>query len=269
MFVTDTRTWTQVAAEGDAPMPRNAHVAMLLPPIALDVGDRQQHAMLVFGGSSPHHGAFDDAFLLHLDGTDAVDGSSARPKFRWEKLSCSGEQPEARELHCGVRVSDASVCFLGGRNQHGNMCTDMAYLDTKTWTWQVVPLCGWARCSHAAGLVDGVLTSFGGFDGASVCGDCWQFCDQVDEWRPAISATDKAGRQIVPERFGHCGTTVVVPADILDSGVHDVSSSDKMTEESNKESNNTDLRTVRALLVFGGMNAEADLNDLVLVTQQR
>jgi hypothetical protein len=258
ILVVDTRVWTQVATEGDAPTPRNAHAAAVVPSDS----SRRQPAMLVFGGSSPHHGAFDDAFLLHLDEDNAADRNASRRKFRWEKLVCSGEQPEARELHCGVPVSDSSVCFLGGRNQHGSMCTDMAYLDTSSWMWQVVPMCGWSRCSHAAGLVGGVLTSFGGFDGTSVCGDSWQFCDQVDEWRLVSSAEGKSGLQHVPERFGHCGATIVVPTAALDR--------EKVASGSNEQSNNTDLESggVRALLVFGGMNAEDDLNDLVFVAPQ-
>lgn len=244
MLSIGTQVWTRIGAEGESPKARNAHVALLLPSRDQESGE----SMLIFGGSSPYNGAFDDVFLLHLGKSDAPEGH----KYRWEKLSCSGEQPEARELHCGVVISDSSICFLGGRNKYGSMCTDMAYLDIASWRWQVIPMCGWARCSHTAGLVGGVLTSFGGFDGSAVCGDSWQFCDQIDEWRLAQTSTSSKTDTAACERFGHCGATIVPLAGNTDSN-------------NAAATHNQD----KALLVFGGMNAEADLNDIVLISRQR
>lgn len=201
--------------------------------------------MLVFGGSSPDHGAFSDVFVLHLDMTGSPSNSGERT-YRWEQLSCSGEQPEARELHCGVRVSDNRVCFAGGRNRDGNMCTDMAWLDTTKLEWQIMPICGWGRCSYVAGSIRGTIVGFGGFDGSSVCGDCCSFCEKTEAWYTVEAADDKHPHdkhQPIPERFGHCGTAV----ELFGAG-------DKAVEQ--------------AILVFGGMNAETDLDDVVMLRQR-
>ncbi|RLN87764.1 hypothetical protein BBJ28_00016015 [Nothophytophthora sp. Chile5] len=207
--------------------------------------------MLVHGGSSPDCGALADLFLLHIPIDDADD---APTRLRWEKLSAVGEHPEARELHCALMQTESTVCFAGGRNHDGKVCTDMVLLDVDRWKWQLVPMCEWNRCSLAAGVVDGELLSFGGWDGGRICGDCWRYRDDEESWLPVnVVATESKQAATEPSttaspeieaRFGHCGTTVTMHSS---SG-----SGEKMP--------------LQALLVFGGMNAHSDLNDLVLIT---
>ncbi|KAE9072154.1 hypothetical protein PF010_g25598 [Phytophthora fragariae] len=185
----------------------------------------------------------DELFLLHVPVHD-VDTA-----LRWEKLSPDGDAPEARELHSALLQSESTICFAGGRNFDGKVCTDMATLDIKSWTWQLMPICEWNRCSLAAGVIDGELVSFGGWDGGRICGDCCRYSDEEESWIQATLAECKAGKQTEPaltevsERFGHCGTTVTV-----------------------QPSNQPNAKATRqGLLIFGGMNAQSDLADLVLI----
>lgn len=238
VFNTRTSTWRQPEVEGDVPNPRNAHAAILLPETARSSRSGERH-MLMFGGSSPECGAYSDLFLLHIPINTAADTVNT---LRWEKLATTGEIPEARELHCAVQQSETSICFAGGRNQDGKVCTDMALLDVEHWSWQLVPMCGWNRCSLAAGVVDGEMISFGGFDGGQICGDCCRYKDDEESWLPVEHCTSK--NPSVQERFGHCGITVTMKS---------------TTERGHKTRR-------QGLLVFGGMNAASDLNDLVLVT---
>lgn len=142
----------------------------------------------------------------------------------------------------------------------------MVILDFTTWEWQLVPICEWNRCSHAAGLVDGALVSFGGFDGGAIRSDCWEYHEDAESWMRSNSGAEnedahgdeKSGHEntdcpetspapTVLERFGHAGCTVTL---------NSPAASDKA--EAAKQ----------ALLVFGGMNASSDLNDLVLIEQR-
>lgn len=223
--------------------------------------------MLIYGGSSPDDGAFNDAFVLQIPVAGNEPG--VKEHLKWEKLECcTGEKPEGRELHCatllpGLTSSSPLICFSGGRNLDGNICTDMAVLNFKSWEWQLVPICEWNRCSHAAGLVNGALVSFGGFDGGAIRNDCWEYYDDAESWMRANTgggnndAGDTDGHEktdcpetlpapSVLERFGHAGCAITINSRPADK------------EKTAKQ----------ALLVFGGMNASSDLNDLVLIEQR-
>ncbi|OWZ09123.1 RNA polymerase Ispecific transcription initiation factor rrn3 [Phytophthora megakarya] len=206
-YVFDTRTssWTKTTPEDEAPLP------------------------LVYGGSSPEFGAFSDIYILHVP---VYNETNKRQPLRWEKLCTGGEIPEARELHCAVLQSNNTICFAGGRNADGKVCTDMALLNFITWEWQLVPICEWNRCSLVAGVVEDELVSFGGWDGGRICGDCCRYSDDEESWL-VVTKPD------VPARFGHCGTVIST-----------------QVQKSERE----------GLLIFGGMNEENDLNDLVLIT---
>ncbi|TMW58232.1 hypothetical protein Poli38472_011820 [Pythium oligandrum] len=238
IFSTRTRQWRQPDVEGWMPQPRNAHAAIRLPD------QDGQHRILIYGGSSPSHGAFDDLYVLEMSIEDR-----AAP-LRWDRIEdkqsegAQDEIPEARELHIATFLTDKQVCFSGGRNRDGSICTDMALLDIESWRWQLVPICEWNRCSHAAGLVDGTLVSFGGWNGGAITDDTWEYADNEESWLSAqITSPSKDEKDPerdetqIPERFGHCGCTI----------------------QPNKDS-------PTGLLVFGGMNGEQDLNDLVWIT---
>lgn len=268
--LSDASTWSRAEiADGEVPMPRNAHATVLLPPTSLNAG-ASHHRMLIFGGSSPRDGVFDDAFVLEIPagGVTAARLGASEP-LRWERIEFAGDDtPEARELHCATLLSQSSsstsslVCFSGGRNRDGNVCTDMALLDVCSWQWQLVPICEWNRCSHVAGLVDGALVSFGGFDGGALSDDTWTYRDNTESWERAVikfdsSSIDSAGdtrkadgspeTRIPLERFGHAGCTI------------------ELQSPAAAPSGKDEERSAAALLVFGGMNAWTDLNDVLIV----
>uniref|UniRef100_K3X583 Uncharacterized protein n=1 Tax=Globisporangium ultimum (strain ATCC 200006 / CBS 805.95 / DAOM BR144) TaxID=431595 RepID=K3X583_GLOUD len=214
--------------------------------------------MLVYGGSSPDEGAFNDVYLLHIP----LDTNGNEATLRWEKVECLGEFPEPRELHCAALLSPTSVCFSGGRNGDGNICTDMAILDVTTWEWQLIPICEWNRCSHVAAQINGILVSFGGFDGGAIRDDCWIYDDNHESWlrasaiasQPDTKCREKqADRpETLPgsfastlERFGHAGCSIVLHPEAR-----------------------TSKAATQSLLIFGGMNASSDLNDLVLIAPE-
>lgn len=225
--------------------------------------------MLIYGGSSPDDGAFDDAFVLQIP--VAASGNGRKEHLKWEKLEqCIGEKPEARELHCATLVPDlssssstSSICFSGGRNLDGNICTDMAILDFKTWEWQLVPICEWNRCSHAAGLVNGALVSFGGFDGGAIRNDCWEYHDDAESWMRANTGVDyEAPRDSSGQERTNCPETSSAPS-VLERFGHA-----GCTAKLNSPTVDREKTVKHALLVFGGMNALSDLNDLVLIEQR-
>ncbi|TYZ67081.1 hypothetical protein PybrP1_003876 [[Pythium] brassicae (nom. inval.)] len=224
-------------ADGEVPMPRNAHAAVLLPASPAAAA---HHRMLVFGGSSPDDGAFEDAFVLQIPlGYVTAAGNEDREPLRWERVD-------------------------GGRNRDGTICTDMALLDPHSWQWQLVPICEWNRCSHVAGLVGGALVSFGGFDGGALRDDIWVYRDDAESWERAtivyepgsvdnnsdthkVEGGPETAILLSLERFGHAGCTVELRASAAGA------------------SGKVERRI--ALLVFGGMNASTDLNDLLMVAQ--
>ena len=192
-----THTWSTLTATGHVPTARNAHAALLLPRD--DASDASSYRMLLFGGSSPETGPFADVFVLHITVADDQDGGAHEAsslEARWELMACTGEAPEARELHaaCFLVADDPNtpsmssskvVCFCGGRNVHGTVCTDMALLDLTTWAWQLVPICEWNRCAHVAATIgaSSSIVSFGGWDGAmGILDDCWVYSHAAETW---------------------------------------------------------------------------------------
>lgn len=209
--------------------------------------------MVVFGGSSPDDGAMADVFVLTLP-SDLAALRQTHDALTWERIECiDGEAPEARELHCATHVPQtATICFSGGRNAAGDICTDVALLDTASWRWTLVPICAWNRCAHVTAYVQDAVVSFGGFDGSALRGDCWVYADAIEAWVEAelldvsVSKTtaDAQPAEAVVGRFGHAGCAVALRS------AKDAASKTNVTA---------------ALLVFGGMTATQDLNDLVLL----
>lgn len=228
VFNIKTKSWRKPLIEGWMPTARNAHAAIQLATTQ----EPDEYRLLIAGGSSPEEGAFDDVYILH------IPQHEIEAPVRWERCECTQEgeaAPEARELHIATFLSSNTICFSGGRNRDGNVCTDMMLLDVETWKWTIIPICEWNRCSHVAGMIDGALLSYGGWDGGSIRNDAWVYNDEEESWLPVVW-TEKSQKPIA--RFGHCSCVVILP-----------------TQK-------------KGLLVFGGMNAEEDLNDLVLIMDE-
>lgn len=241
---TQTQQWTQVQVEGDVPAPRNSHAAILLPASQQQQEHEGSSTMLIYGGSSPQQGTLNDVVLLQIP-------TDSKVPHQWQRQAVSSglaPEPAPRELHCAAQIPGTgarTICFVGGRTQDGELCSDLLLLSIDSWTWRAQHAPGdWRRCSHVAGVIDKALVSMGGWDGERIRDDCWRF--RAGRWALASVETDNSKKRGAEdpeshaeleqtlERFGHCACQVDGP--------------------------------VSGLLVFGGMNATQDLNDLVLLT---
>jgi hypothetical protein len=256
-FDTKNYIWTQIEYEQNdnivVPAPRNAHAMIVLP---------SKDQVLLFGGSSPETGPFQDVFVLHVNEKEKV--------YKWEQIfvctnnSKEEEKPEARELHMATFLTKDEILFSGGRNIHGQVCNDMALLNIKTWKWQLIPICEWNRCSHFATKIgkDKWTLSYGGWDGGqNILNDIWIYVHEAETWfqampkekEPTDSDSDSDSKKKeyqAEERFGHTGCLLPVrlPVDDVDK-----------SEEEGKTFK-------QQLLIFGGMNVHKDLNDLFVLT---
>ncbi|OQS07458.1 hypothetical protein THRCLA_00531 [Thraustotheca clavata] len=153
IFNTDTVAWSQLVPCNKPPPPRNAHVAIAIPK-----------GMVVFGGSSPSEGPMNDVFLLKLQ----------EEQVEWIPITCNGSPVVKRELHAAVLLPNSNSIYIsGGRLQDGQLAKEYAVLDTDTWNWQIHNS-QWRRCGHVAGVLDGEVVHYGGWDGGNeFCNDCW------------------------------------------------------------------------------------------------
>ncbi|KAF0689615.1 Aste57867_18946 [Aphanomyces stellatus] len=233
LHVLDTVTmeWTQPNARGAAPSPRNSHAAVATT-----------RGMLVLGGSSPHVGTMNDAFLLPWSGSD--------DELEWQSIACPHDLPK-RELHAAC-ASRGLVYVCGGRLETGQLCGELSIVDTDTWTWTRSQLPMWHRCAHASGILGSQWVHYGGWDGGhGFLGDCWELTlasptsmehvpvTPLDDSFPGMD-TPRVELKLEPSvtiagRFAHCGCVV------------------------------TDSHGRPGLVFFGGMTVQDDLNDLWLL----
>ena len=99
--------WTRLTPQGEAPAKRYGHSA-----VALDDG-----RMLVFGG-------FNGSFLgdLHEYTPSRCDGDVCSPPV-WQRLSCTGTPPCARDGHAAMLLPDGrTMLVIGGFD--GKHCLD-------------------------------------------------------------------------------------------------------------------------------------------------
>ncbi|GLE01088.1 hypothetical protein PINS_up009901 [Pythium insidiosum] len=216
----------------------------------------------------------DDLFVLHIPIDDNAPERSAL--WRWQQIHCEGVRPSARELHvaCWLPQAPPRVCFLGGRgrDRDGALCDDVAVLDVERWTWTLQSrpassvLSWWQRCAHVAGVVDRQLVSVGGWDGAEISSECYALplsdAQQSEKTSEVATATARVVEDDEHEqrnqarlgRFGHCGCVVATAA-----------SATKEPEAQQEEKEDDAAMHATALLVFGGMTADDDLQDLVVI----
>ena len=118
--------WTRLKPQGEAPAKRYGHSA-----VALDDG-----RMLVFGG---FNGSFLGDLLEYTP--SRCDGDVCSPPV-WQKLSCTGTPPCARDGHAAMLLPDGRTMLVIGGFDGKHCFNDVHALDTTTMTWRQLAATG-------------------------------------------------------------------------------------------------------------------------------
>jgi hypothetical protein len=148
LYKTDGTSWEACSVDGEPPLPRAAHAAVLAS---------HSRAQLVVSGGTDGQETFNDLWLMTI----------ASP--RWEQLRTSGERPSARCYHtCALGPSGVLMLF-GGRSK-AKLSGASAYLldlTNRHWT-AIAPEDGGdaaprrGRSSHSAVVHHDKVLIFGG-----------------------------------------------------------------------------------------------------------
>jgi hypothetical protein len=246
---------------------RNGHTLLQLSPSQL----------ILFGGSSAS-GPSSAVFLYNFAQND------------WTEQRCEGEVPAGREMHAAA-LQEQKMIISGGRSETG-LCTDFYCLDTKEWRWSLLGKFP-PRCSHSMHILNNSQSSgsggddlelliFGGTDGISFYNDVILYSRAlIQREQKESQPLDELCRKCNgPHGFinlagGNSGETVhgegekgsKAPAKSKEAEVqlpmHRFAHS--LTQLPNTNSSNT----VASFVLFGGVNAEEDLNDTAIITITR
>ena len=118
--------WTRLKPQGEAPAKRYGHSA-----VALDDG-----RMLVFGG---FNGSFLGDLLEYTP--SRCDGDVCSPPV-WQKLSCTGTPPCARDGHAAMLLPVGRTMLVIGGFDGKHCFNDVHALDTTTMTWRQLAATG-------------------------------------------------------------------------------------------------------------------------------
>eukprot|EP00760_Papus_ankaliazontas_P017510 PhM_4_TR17298/c0_g1_i2/m.63908 len=137
---------------GDPPATRYCHTGVLY-----------KSQMVVFGGKCG--GRNSGKRLSDLFSFDFMTGS-------WSNCVQHGDVPESRSAHTSV-VSGQKMLMFGGRNAHGDCCSDLYEFNLETDTWRRVELHStlFARARHSAVVHNERLIVFGGWNGRKKMND--------------------------------------------------------------------------------------------------
>nr|KAE8929191.1 hypothetical protein PF009_g20687 [Phytophthora fragariae] len=180
----------------------------------------------------------------------------------WKFVIPSSGSLSPRSGHSAVAIGSKIYVFGGFDVAAGATFNDVNVFDTRTLSWYEAAVEGEEprpRNAHAAIILPEdddsretrrmLVHGGSSLEVGRICGDCCHYSDEEESWIHATLAECKTGNQTepampeVPERFGHCGTTITV-----------------------QPSNQPNAKATRqGLLIFGGMNAQSDLDDLVLI----
>eukprot|EP00736_Rhodelphis_marinus_P013577 Rmarinus@m.23354 len=195
-FNFETRVWTAVKCTEDPPCPRSSHTAVL-----------NDDKMYVFGGSETEDFiGFDDLFEFDFESKI------------WKKIIYTGSGPCPRSIHTTVVYDNRMYVFggfgrprtvQGGEGQYFNDLYEYSFLNKQ---WTQIEATGdppSPRTEHTAVVHNelGCMYVFGGFDGASVFRDLYEYNFEHKHWKKL-----DCGKHIPRERGGH---TAVVHNDCM------------------------------------------------------
>ncbi|KAJ2875592.1 hypothetical protein GGH93_001466 [Coemansia aciculifera] len=163
--------------------------------------------MVVLGGS-------DGTSLVDMDTVFFYDSVSRQ----WTRLVATGHVPTSRRSHVSTVVNGSKIVVHGGVSaDFGSALSDVAVLDTETWTWSAPDVANapTARYAHAAAQAGPYMLITFGYapsDAASVAaGDSglyildttsWQFVTQYDPARAGLAVLSVRSRLSSGTIFG-------------------------------------------------------------------
>ncbi|KAI8376515.1 uncharacterized protein BYT42DRAFT_574896 [Radiomyces spectabilis] len=147
-FQINTRQWSRIILEGEAPMQRSGHSVAVMDGM-----------MIVWGGQCGTH-YFNDFFAFHLYPSSASHG-------QWRTILAKNEGPSPRAGHGSVVYQDKLYIFGGMDDQR--LYQDMWCYDFETRYWACLRTVGYIpspRAYFGCTLMDGVIYVFGGHGAA-------------------------------------------------------------------------------------------------------
>jgi hypothetical protein len=269
--------WHRTKVEGEAPLARTGHslieipisshmepstTSFIEPLVGGAVTDPVVSVAVVFGGSSPVEGPMND--LYALQSMQSEDPASY--KYRWQPLGTTGDAPQPRELYAaffrpgssGELLSPAltsefskptpspaadadcpSLVIIGGRNSEGKALKTMHVLNLSTMKWSKSYKIPHAVASAAtAASSDGrKLYVYGGWAGATELSSAVHILDTTRGSDPSTwiwTTPTLSPSPLPPPRFACAGVL-------------------------------SETAAGPAMLVFGGMEAERDADDMLIL----
>lgn len=280
LYPQDSRTWYYIGETGTEISGRNAHSLALLQ-------QDDRFVLVLFGGASPEQGPLGDTYFAELPPPASIE-DPAQLVVHWQPIT-PGPAPSAREMH-STASADSWLLISGGRDVEGNLLMD-------TWSLQLeIPaqsaagssssgmIVRWqeertltlprASCAHCTALLrnqDATTDSetwryitVGGLSHEGLAGYVDSVVIQVVSSGSAPLNLQRVGRGYrsqtsnLTKRFGHALT-------VVDQSFtrHVRQPSRKLSETESEEE--VDRKRVAAVL-FGGVDAETDYSDLVLLS---
>ena len=244
VFNINNSEWKYVGEKGAVIKERNSQIMNII-----DGGEDIGTYLVIYGGASPESGPLGETFYSKIprNWEDIVKNGIDSFYVEWQILSLETPSPSPgpREMH-GSAVVDNSLYIMGGRGEDGNMLNDIWGLSFNSindinehniFSWKRINCDDLhACCAHSLVAFGYSLFSFGGFD--ETVGISQQLCkidlsNQTNSNIPMQSSPDP-----IPARFGHCAC--LVKLQLIDINRH-------------------------AMVLFGGVNLEADLADMWLI----
>jgi len=271
-FLLDIDSLTWRGCQISNPLPRNGHAAFLVDT-----------TMYIVGGSD-ENGAHNDVYSMNLD--HLLDTG----KGEWLRVNASGPFPQPRELHSGVAIATASkeaqVSFfvLAGRSGP-HIFNDSFIFDSGSSSWSSFGRCP-ARAGHSVVNFDSWLLLFGGVDEVGFQNDLL-VRDVPAVLSQSRRATQKAKRKHMKGATINKWTSVSLQHSAPSSSSFSSSSSSCSSSSTSSTSASlssssrlpdprfghsltaiptSDTSRPSSFVLFGGMNAETDMNDVWLLT---
>jgi hypothetical protein len=205
--------------------------------------------LVIFGGASTVLGAQGDTIYASLPSLEALDTANIYVEWKSMTYASSLSAPCAREMHSSCVVDD-QLYILGGRNHRGEFLDDVWTLrvvssSSLEWTKRVEMTLPLGRCSHGASSIQiqpnypsiciyGGLTAAGAIDDKFMLYELSATSSSTSSWQvlppPSIAIAGRFG-------LAMCSVSVVEADD--------------------------------ALMIFGGVNADLDFNDVYLIKASR